>query len=407
MHSNENASPKEHTAGGGSFSGMLLVAGTCIGAGMLALPIVTGISGFYPAMFVSTLCWLFMLCTGLLFLEVTLWMEDGANVLSMAQRFLGPIGKFFGGISFLFLYYCLQVSYLSGGVPLMNSLISKSTGLAVSDFSGYLLFTLFFGVIVYLGARLVDRVNWILMIGLVVTFVLLIGVGSTEVQASYLKRANWGLCLLAAPTLFSAYGYHNIIPTISTYLKRNVVKLRLSIIFGTAIPFLAYSIWQWMIIGSLTEAQLMRADREGVPISQALQEITGHPWVTALGVYFGLFALVTSLLGVSLSMVDFLADGLKIKREGLNRFALCLAVFAPPAFIAARNPGIFIEAIGIAGGYGEAILNGLLPIAMVWIGRYRMGLTSKYQLPGGRFTLIALLLFTVLIIVLETVQLMG
>ena len=406
MLSKENASPKEQV-GGGSLSGMLLVAGTCIGAGMLALPIVTGISGFYPAMFVSTLCWLFMLCTGLLFLEVTLWMEDGANVLSMAQRFLGPVGKWVGGLSFLFLYYCLQVSYLSGGVPLMNSLVTKMTGLTASPFSSYLLFTLLFGVIVFLGARLVDRVNWVLMIGLVVTFVLLILVGSTEVQASFLKRSNWGLCLLAAPILFSAYGYHNVIPSIATYLKRNVLKLRLSIIFGTAIPFIAYSLWQWMIIGSLTEAQLMRADREGVPISQALQEITGHPWVTALGVYFGLFALVTSLLGVSLSMVDFLADGLKMKREGLSRVALCLAVFVPPALFAAQNPGIFIEAIGIAGGYGEAILNGLLPIAMVWVGRYRMGLESKHQLPGGRFSLIVLLLFTLLIMALETFQLFG
>lgn len=389
---------------GSVLSGMLLVAGTCIGAGMLALPIVTGISGFYPAMLVSSLCWIFMLCTGLLFLEATLWMEDGANVLSMAQRFLGPAGKLFGGASFLFLYYCLLVSYLSGGAPLMSTMLQHAIGVSLSNEVGYIVFTAIFGLIVWLGARHVDGVNGILVIAMVISYALLLGVGSAEVQTTYLSRRDWGLCLLAAPTLFSAYGYHNIIPSISSYMKRNVNKLRFAIIAGTTIPFVVYSLWQWMIIGSLTSDQIWQADKEGVTITQALQEITGHPWVSILGGYFGLFALVTSLLGVSLSMVDFLADGIKVNRNGVHRLWLCGLVFIPPAIFAAKHPGIFIEAIGIAGGFGEAILNGLLPIAMVWVGRYRMGLTSQYSLPGGKVSLTALLLFTFLIIGLEVYQ---
>ncbi|MES2272690.1 MAG: aromatic amino acid transport family protein, partial [Chlamydiota bacterium] len=52
------------------FGGTLLVAGTSIGAGMLALPVVTASGGFLPALFVYFLCWLFMTCTGLLLLEI-------------------------------------------------------------------------------------------------------------------------------------------------------------------------------------------------------------------------------------------------------------------------------------------------------------------------------------------------
>lgn len=383
-----------------SISGILLVAGTCIGAGMLALPVVTGIAGFYPGMLMNILCWLFMLSTGLLFLEATLWMKDGANVLSMSERFFGSAGKIICGLSFLFLYYCLQVSYIAGGAPLFNQQIFQFFNLQTEGYSHYL-FALSFGLIVYLGATVIDRINWLLMTGLILSFIFLIGVGSTEVQMQYLSHQNWGLFLLSAPTLFSAYGYHNIVPSLSSYLKRNVFQLRLAIIVGTTIPFIIYSIWQWMIIGSVPELEIRNAASQGVPISQALQNITGHPWVSLLGGYFGFFALVTSFLGVSLSMVDFLADGLKISKKGISRLGLCLGVFLPPTLFAAANPGIFIEAIGYAGGFGEAILNGLFPIAMVWMGRYRLGLNSQAQLPGGRILLTALFLFTLLIMGLE------
>lgn len=387
-----------------TFSGVLLVTGTCIGAGMLALPIVTGFSGFLPSMVINTLCWLFMLLTGLLFLEATLWMKEGANVLSMASRFFGLIGKWVGGLTFLFLYYCLEVSYIAGGTPIFTSQL-ESLGLHLSGFNGYILFALSFGIIVLLGAWAINRVNFILMIGLILSYILLIIVGSTEVKFSYLSRQNWKLFLFAAPTLFSAYGYHNIIPSLTSLMHRHTRQLRWAIIIGTTIPFIIYAIWQWMIIGSISEAQIAQAAAEGIPITQVLHNITGHPWVSFLGSYFGYFALVTSFLGVSLSMVDFLADGLSINRHGWKRILLCLAVFLPPALFAGSHPHVFLEALGIAGGFGEAILNGLFPIGMVWIGRYKMQLPSHQQVGGGRPLLVLLLLFTVLIILLEALHL--
>lgn len=397
--SNQTTSNNSTTRQPGVISGVLLVAGTCVGAGMLALPVATGLAGFVPALFVNVLCWLFMLCTGLLFMEATLWMSEGANVLSMAERFFGKAGKAVGGLLFLFLYYCLLVSYISGGAPLFFKVLPA--GLETSKFVAYGAFALVFGVIVFLGSHIVNRVNWILMIGLILSFILLVAIGSSEIQASFLERKNWALSLAAGPILFSAYGYHNIVPSLAIILKRNATKLRWAIVFGTLIPFIAYTLWQWMIIGSLSEQQIMTTAEQGIPITQTLQSITGHPLVSIMGAFFGFFALVTSFLGVSLSMVDFFADGLSVSREGWHRLLLCLIVFIPPTLFAAANPGIFIEAIGIAGGFGEAILNGFFPIAMVWVGRYYLNLPSAYRLPGGKALLVILTLFTALIFGLE------
>ena len=73
--------------------GTLLVAGTSIGVGMLALPVATASGGLIPSLFVYLLCWLFMLGTGLLILEACIWMPKGANLITLSSRLLGKWGK--------------------------------------------------------------------------------------------------------------------------------------------------------------------------------------------------------------------------------------------------------------------------------------------------------------------------
>ncbi|HKZ00104.1 MAG TPA: aromatic amino acid transport family protein, partial [Rhabdochlamydiaceae bacterium] len=106
-------------------SGTFLIAGTTIGAGMLGIPLATAQIGFLPALAVTVLVWAFMLCTGLLFLEVILAMPSGNNILSLSGRFLGSKGRLVSGGMFLFLYYCLMVAYFAAGAPLFASALNN------------------------------------------------------------------------------------------------------------------------------------------------------------------------------------------------------------------------------------------------------------------------------------------
>ena len=56
----------------GLFGGIALIAGTAIGAGMLALPCATYSLGFIPAALLLVLTWFFMTQTAFYFLEVNL-----------------------------------------------------------------------------------------------------------------------------------------------------------------------------------------------------------------------------------------------------------------------------------------------------------------------------------------------
>ncbi len=383
----------------------LLISGTTIGAGMLAIPLVTASSGFLPAFVITFLVWLFMFLTGILFLEATLWMHNDANILSMSKRFLNNKGRFIAGSTFVFLYYCLMIAYFAAGAPLFATFIEAVFQITLNGWMIYAVYGLLFGTIVAVGMKFVDRVNYILMIGLFASYIAMVVAGNKNISFEKLYNLQWSHVFYAAPVLFSAFGYHNVIPSLTFHFNRNEKLMRYSIFCGTIIPFIIYIFWQYLIIGVVPIEVIQSTLKAGKPITEALENITGIGWVHEMGRIFAFFAIVTSMLGVSFSVVDFLGDGLKMKRHGKDRFLLCLLTFIPPFILTALNPSIFVLAIGVAGGFGEAFLNGILPVLLVWVGRYKMNLKSTYSLFGGKTTLAILLLVGFLVMALEVVYL--
>ncbi len=386
-------------------SGTLLIAGTAIGAGMLGIPLLTAQAGLYPALLITGLVWVFMLATGLLIVEATLWMPPGANILSITGRLLGAKGRLLAGVLFLFLYYCLMTAYIAGGAPIFSALFTGATGLALPGISAYILFALLFGLIVFRGIRSIDRVNLLLVLGMAVSYVFLVGFGAQAVNLERFVFFDLPAAFTAAPVLFSAFGYHNVIPSLCTYLERDRKALRLSIVLGTSFAMAVYAIWQWLVIGSVPLEAIAAAKAAGQPATAVLQTITTHPWLGRCASAFGFLALVTSLLGVALSMVDFIADG--VRKYTMKRLVPTLLTFVPPLFIAIIDPTLFDRALGISGGFGEAFLNGLLPVLLVWVGRYRLKLDSEMSLKGGKPMLWLLGASAVGVFLLEAVSLMS
>ena len=96
--------------------------------------------------------------------------------------------------------------------------------------------------------------------------------------------------------------------------------------------------------------------------------------------------------GVTLGLFDFLADSLQIKKDPRGKLTVCSFIFLPPLVIAISYPDIFITALKYAGGYGSALLLGLLPIVMAMSQRQKYP-EAKQLIPGGFCMLILLALF--------------
>jgi tyrosine-specific transport protein len=100
--------------GGSVLGGMLLIAGSCVGAGMLGLPIATGPAGFFPSLLMFVVACLFMTATALLLVEINVWYKRPVNFITMVTDFLGPFGRALCWIIYLFLFYALLVAYIAG-----------------------------------------------------------------------------------------------------------------------------------------------------------------------------------------------------------------------------------------------------------------------------------------------------
>jgi tyrosine-specific transport protein len=386
-------------------SGSFLIAGTTVGAGMLGIPLITSTSGFLPSVVTTILVWAFMLCTGLLYLEVTLWLPEGGNILTMSRKFLGRKGQFFSGGMFAFLYYALMIAYFAAGAPLLAGIMESVFGLAFSTVWSYIFFGLVFGIIIGIGPKMIDRTNIILTVGLVISLIWLLSVSAGAIDEKRLIPAVWSQAPFAAPILFSAFGFHNVVPPLTSYLKRNVKVLRLAILVGTLIPLIIYILWQWVIIGAIDSNVIAQTLKEGYPVTHALSQVALSSTIPKIGAAFAFFAIITSTLGVAFSLVDFLGDGFNVRRVGMSRAFLTLLTFIPPLIIAVVNPRIFDKALGIAGGFGEAYLNGLLPVVLVWIGRYSHKLHKPHMLPFGRTSLFTLGFFSFVVFAIEIVHL--
>ncbi len=395
---------------GSVLGGMLLITGSCLGAGMLGIPIMTGISGFFPSMLMFFLAWLFMTTTALLVVEANSWFKRQVNLLSMTEYALGRWGRVVCWVTYLFLFYALLVAYISGIGGLTSSFFQITFSVNLPLWVGCLFFVLLFGWIVYLGTRRVDHCNRVLMFGKIAFFVLLVLVGVNYLTPSLLLRTESQYMLNSLPLLVIAFGFHNMIPSLTAYLKGDIRRVRITIIGGSLMVLVIYFIWEVVVLGTVPVGGAdglvasLKMDREA---SQALAAVINSPWVRTFSQGLAFFALLTSFLAQALSLVHFLSDGMKIKYTKSENVGVCAMALVPPLIVALIYPQLFFQALNFAGGICAVILFGLLPAAMVWIGRYRKSPPGVRQVPGGKATLVLVALFACFILFVQLSSMLG
>lgn len=400
----------EGTGKGSLLSAMFLVAGCCIGGGMLALPVATGVLGLAPSMLMMGLCWAAMTATGLLLVEASLWFEEGAHVITMVTRLLGPVARGVAWLLYLYIGYASLVAYTAGGGDYIVAVVNSTLGLSVSKGVSCTLFAVVFGSILYLGNTLVGRVNTILFIGMIAAYALLVTVGIPEVKGDLLRYQNWSGATLAFPLLLTAFSFQTIVPSLTPYLNRNVRKLRAAVIGGTTIAFVVYSAWEVLILGIVPVEGtngLAAALEQGQAATHFLSAAAESPWVAQVATFFAFFALVTSFLAIAMGLFDFLSDGLKIPRKGTGELALAIIILLPTLYFAVFYERAFLFALDTSGGVGDTILNGIFPVMMVWAGRYSFTYQTVPGLRGGRIILLVLGAFYLFALLQEVLVLTG
>lgn len=377
--------------------GILLIIGTSIGGGMLALPIATAQIGFFYSSLLLFGCWFVMTAGAFLILEVNLWLPPNSNIISMAKATLGIPGELIAWLSYLLLLYSLMSAYIAGGGDFLQHLL-QMVGIDISLRLSSIIFAALLSIIVYKGIRSVDYVNRGLMFTKFGAYLLLVALIIPFTTAAHLSGGEFKYITASITVAVTSFGFATIVPSLRTYFNSDVAKLRRAILIGSLIPLGVYILWDIAIMGAIPRegsnglVWMLKSGHSTSEFVTALSVLLQQQTITIIARVFTSICLATSFLGVSLGLSDFLADGLRLNKTGKGKIFVYLATFLPPLVIVLFYPGAFISALSYAGIYCIVLLV-LLPACMVWWGRYRLGLVpaqgNSFRMFGGKPLLIA------------------
>ncbi|MEH2045967.1 amino acid permease [Nostoc sp.] len=381
-----------------------LIAGTTVGAGILALPAVTLPSGIVPSTSGLIAVWLYALVSGLLVAEVTLntMRTEGLSsigFLGVVEKILGKLGARIAGGAYLFMHYALLVAYITEGGEILGTAAAKVWGMQIlPTWVGTMAFTLLFGGIMYLGReKFIEKLNSAFVGIVIVSFLGLLFLGGRHIQSAQLLFQNWSALGSAISVMSVALFFQNVVPLIVTQLEGDARKIRQSIFIGSVIPLIMFLAWNAVILGSVSP-NMLNSTSDGTSVFDPLQILRGGSagqWLGVLVSIFSEFAIVTSFIGFVYGLLDLFKDiFLPAQWQLSSRLPLYSLVLFPPMTLGTLNPSIFFTALDYTGTFSVSVLGGIIPALMSWKQRQEQEnshSTNQSLVPGGKVTLIVII----------------
>ncbi|ATG16961.1 tyrosine transporter TyrP [Providencia alcalifaciens] len=382
---------------------ILIVAGTTIGAGMLAMPLAAAGVGFTGIVCLLIGLWMLMSYTSLLLVEVYQHNPANMGLGSVAKKYLGPVGQIVTGLSMLLLMYALTTAYIGGAGVLIADSLSSWWGVTVSTQSAIIMFTVVGGAIVCVGTHSVDFINRILFTAKTIFLVIMLAVMMPHAEAINLSTMplEKGLVLAAVPVIFTSFGFHGSVPSLVNYMNGDVRKLRIIFITGSAIPLVAYILWQIATLGAIPSDTFMGilAQSSGLNgLLTAIRDVVATPRVNMAVALFMDLALATSFLGVALGLFDYLADLFKRSNNFAGRAQTTLLTFVPP-LLAALFFSSFVQALTYA-AVALSVLALIIP-ALLTMRVRKLEAKGVYRVKGGTPILGLVLLCGIAVIAIQ------
>lgn len=390
----------------------LMIAGTTIGAGMLAMPLTSAGIGLGMTTLLLVGLWLLLGYTGLLFMEVyqTAKQQD-VGVATLAEQYFGMTGRVLATASLLILLYALLSAYLTGGASLLIDFLPENTWqqdtkLTVSS----LILTLVLGAVVSVGVKGVDGLTRLLFAFKIAVFVILLFTMLPKVQPENLLATPVDnlQVVSAVPIFFTAFGFHVIMASINTYLDADIKKIRMAVYIGTLIPLVAYLLWQLATHGVLSQTEFMAILAQDPTLNglvRATSHITGSTMLGEVMRLFSALAILTSFLGVAMGIFECVNDFLKFLNFVPNRFVIALFTFLPPLVFTLFYPDGFIMVLGYA-GLLFAFYGVILPVGLAWKARQQHP-NLAYRVAGGNVALWLVLAAGIAIMLIPSLIQMG
>lgn len=339
-----------------SIGSVFLIIGTAIGAGMLSLPLIVASCGFTMAIILLILSWSVMYITALKLLRVYAKYPLGVNFTSMMQSQVSKGYLIFFSIIYLLLLYSLMSAYTTQGSSLVSAITSLDNSNKTQVGLSAVIFTLTFGVLMF-SYRVSDYTNRFFVIVKFLFFAVAVFIMLFYINLSYLSRAPLSLSafIFAWPTLLPSFGFHNIIPVIYEYQKGDISKIKKSILIGSLSVLMIYIIWIFLALALIPQQGLhsyqtlfSSGNNTLAGLIAEIREVSGSGLLEAWLNTFIHIAIITSFIGVGISLMHYIYDLFTRYNRQIGNLALGLICFIPPLIFTIFYPRGFILALQYA-----------------------------------------------------------
>lgn len=367
----------------------LIIAGTALGAGMLAIPMVLAQFGLLSGSLLMLLIWSGTTYAALLLLEASIKVGGGLGMNTIARKTLGKGGQLITNGLLYALLVCLLMAYIIGAGDLLQKL-TTSFGFKLSMIQSQIIFTVLAGCIVAAGTGVVDKLNRVLFLIMIVVLIITLFALIPSMSFDHFFEAsnNSHIDLIkTSAVLFTSFGFFPVIPSLVSYNEQATHKqLRNMVLLGSLIPLGCYLLWLYAVVGSLPAEQLVKFDNVSVLIDALSTRFTGIHII--LSIFTGL-ALLTSFLGVAMSLFDQNVD---LFRK--NRVITYILTFILPLLGAIFAANQFLSVLSYA-GLILVFIAVFIPMLMIHNIRKRASKTtdSDYQVAGGSVAMLLSLAF--------------
>lgn len=339
-----------------SLGATLIIAGTTIGAGMLALPLASAPLGFPLTMALMFFWWLVMLYSAELFVRLNRVYGEPASLPLLFRHYGSKKMEAFLSFVLCFLFFALVAAYLTGGASVLHNLLADEIKAKISHSSVITLFTLVFSFLILSQRHFSDAVNRFLVAVKVVAFILMYIqlwplIKSEHLLETHISLQNQTSLWVAIPIVFTSFGFHGSISSILKYVgiqNRSVIKI---LFWGSFLPCLIYLLWIVASVGSIpfegpqSFTTIQENGNDVGVLLNILSRLSQSPSLLIASSVFSLLAIATSLLGVGLGLFDFFEERMS---GSLRTFKSIFATFFIPFLFAQFYPNGFILALGFA-----------------------------------------------------------
>ena len=349
-----------------------LIAGTSIGAGMIALPMSLCKIGILPTIGMILGTWFFMYVTGLLGVELNLRAGQGLPLGRLARLYSGPVSASIGTLSLTLLIYAVLSAYLYGGASILQSFLAAHWGISCPLKIIILTYAGLLGLLLWTPVRLVLEINRVLLVFLLIIFAVLVWGLLDKIELSGLplllehhhkatasSSRLWTSWTEIFPLLFLSYGFQAIFHTLTNFCQQDPSRLKRSLFWGTLIPAFVYITWTASALIVLYQEapgeydKLLKGKLDVGEFVEALSHTISWAAAPLLASVISFIAIIKSSIGVGLGLYEswaanFYDRRLKLKAVSLKIFYSVLTL-SPPLVVALLVPELFLKALRFAG----------------------------------------------------------